>query len=122
MKSGARWAIRAVGATVAIGLVIGGANVAQAAPGSGLRSLVQSGVISVQERDAYRDAVRALKDEGLSCPEAKSAALDQLVASGELTQDQADQIAATKGPRGGSRTVGTQQQGASFQGSPIASA
>ena len=100
MNTKTMWITRLGVGVATAGLLISGANAVQAAPGGGLQQLVTSGVISEDERAAYRAAVDSLKDEGMSCREAKPVALDQLVASGELTMAQAEEIAAVRNQRG----------------------
>ena len=100
MNTKTMWITRLGVGVATAGLLISGANAVQAAPGGGLQQLVTSGVISEDERAAYRAAVASLKDEGMSCREAKPVALDQLVASGELTMAQAEEIAAVRNQRG----------------------
>ena len=100
MNTKTMWITRLGVGVATAGLLISGANAVQAAPGGGLQQLVTSGVISEDERAAYRAAVESLKDEGMSCREAKPVALDQLVASGELTMAQAEEIAAVRNQRG----------------------
>lgn len=92
------WTRRVAIATAAAALVVMSAGVANAAPGQGggLSSLVQAGTISQSQLDAFSTEKRALKDSGMECPEATAQALSSLVASGVLTQADADAIAAAK--------------------------
>lgn len=123
MNTKTMWITRLGVGVAAAGLLLSGANAVQAAPGGGLQQLVTSGVISEDERAAYRAAVDSLKDEGMSCREAKPAALDQLVASGELTAAQAEEISAAKrsgrGNRDGRDEGTTQNTNPSNTGSAI---
>ena len=123
MNTKTMWITRLGVGVATAGLLISGANGVQAAPGGGLQQLVTSGVISEDERAAYRAAVESLKDEGMSCREAKPAALDQLVASGELTAAQAEEISAAKrsgrGNRDGQDQGTTQNANPSSTGSAI---
>ena len=100
MSTTRTWITRLGAGVAAAGLVFSGASAAQAAPGGGLQQLVTSGVISEDEREAYRAVVQTLKDQGMSCRQAKPVALDQLVASGQLTTAQAEEIAAVRNQRG----------------------
>ena len=75
-------------------------TVANAAPGQGggLRTLVDSGVITRDQAYEFKEEVDAVKEaaEGISCDEARSTALATLVSRGVLTQSQAAAIAAAK--------------------------
>ena len=65
MNTKTMWITRLGVGVATAGLLISGANAVQAAPGGGLQQLVTSGVISEDERAAYRAAVESLKDEGI---------------------------------------------------------
>lgn len=98
------WARRSAmvfaGSMLALTTMTAVAGIAQAAPGSGggLRSLIQSGVITRDQAHEFKEAVDAVKEASaeITCGEARSTALATLVSRGILTQAQADAIAATK--------------------------
>ena len=96
MNTKTMWITRLGVGVATAGLLISGANAVQAAPGSGLQQLVTSGVISEVEMSAFLSAVSFFPAEGMSRREAKPAALDQLVALGEITAAHAEEISAAK--------------------------
>ena len=72
---------------------------------------------------AFKSTVSEFRADGMSRREAKSAALDQLVASGEITAAQAEEISAAKrsgrGNRDGQDQGTTQNANPSSTGSAI---
>lgn len=92
-----RSAIALAGSMLALTAVT---TVANAAPGDGqgLRTLVQSGVITRDQAYEFKEEVEAVKESasGISCDQARSTALATLVSRGVITQAQADAIASAK--------------------------
>ena len=92
-----RSAIALAGSMLALTAV---STVAYAAPGQGggLRTLVQSGVITQDQAYEFKEEVDSVKaaSNGISCDEARSTALATLVSRGIITQAQSDAIAAAK--------------------------
>jgi len=92
-----RSAITLAGSMLALTAVT---TVAHAAPGQGggLRTLVDSGVITSDQAYEFKEEVDAVKEaaSGISCDQARSTALATLVSRGILTQAQANAIAAAK--------------------------
>jgi len=92
-----RSAIALAGSMLALTAVT---TIAHAAPGQGggLRTLIDSGVITRDQAYEFKEEVDAVKEaaEGISCDQARSTALATLVSRGVLTQAQADAIAAAK--------------------------
>ena len=93
----------AVGSVAAaLAMVVSLACTAQAAPGAGGRSggisaLVTAGTITAAQQAAFKAAVDLEKQvAGVTCEQAKTAALASLVAKGTITQSQADAIKAAK--------------------------
>jgi competence protein ComGC len=93
----------AVGSVAAaLVMVVSLAGTAQAAPGAGGRSggisaLVTAGTITAEQQAAFKAAVDVEKQvAGVTCEQAKTAALASLVAKGTITQSQADAIKAAK--------------------------
>ena len=93
----------AVGSVAAaLAMVVSLAGTAQAAPGAGGRSggisaLVTAGTITAEQQAAFKAAVDVEKQAaGVTCEQAKAAALASLVAKGTITQSQADAIRAAK--------------------------
>ena len=96
----------AVGSVAAaLAMVVSLAGTAQAAPGAGGRSggisaLVTAGTITAEQQAAFKAAVDVEKQvAGVTCEQAKAAALASLVAKGTITQSQADAIKAAKGAK-----------------------
>lgn len=103
-----RSAIALAGSILALTAVT---TVAHAAPGQGggLRTLVQSGVITSEQAYEFKEEVDAVKaaSADITCAEARSTALATLVSRGVLTQAQADAIAATKPAKPARQTTTT---------------
>lgn len=98
MKTAAMWTQRAAIVAASAALIVVSAGAAQAAPGQGgpLRALVSDGVISQAQLDDFRAEKDRLKDEGMTCAEATSAALASLTSSGVLTGSEATAIETAK--------------------------
>ena len=94
----------AVGSVAAaLAMVVSLAGTAQAATSTtgtrsgGISALVTSGTITAAQKDAFKAAVELEKQaDGVTCEQAKTAALASLVAKGTITKSQADAIAAAK--------------------------
>ena len=90
----------AVGSVAAaLAMVVSMAGTAQAAPGgsNGISALVTAGTITAAQQTAFKAAVDIEKETaGVTCEQAKAAALASLVAKGTITQSQADAIKAAK--------------------------
>ncbi len=100
----------AVGSVAAaLAMVVSMAGTAQAAPGGrsgGISALVTAGNITVAQKDAFKAAVDLEKETaGVTCAEAKAAALASLVSKGTITQSQADAIKAAKAAKKASTTT-----------------
>lgn len=79
----------AAGATLAatVVLAIGGAGIAQAAPGGGgLRELISAGTITREQAQAVKAETKA------ACEAARTEAIDELVADGTITAEQGQAI------------------------------